>query len=881
MKVNSKEWRTSPRIEDADDLAIEHLQLTLRTCKACLEARCDTIGKVRVGLSVGVLDHLGKVSRKDLENALTTLDDSRDSEGRVDWDQFRGDRPLAEYCIAFASRKFDALSTEVRGKGLGALHFKKAQTGWHSVGVETVGDLVDAAGRGIRKSDMDSFGALARTETLRGLVALNQAVGDDGDVDWIVFATHCGFEMIPRESVGSCKAEAILKALPKVCEEAVKARFPGREWTVFQQRFLAPREKRETLESLGEFFGVTRERIRQNQNEALGAIKDPVFADDYSGLEFRLRDEFLEFFRSARAHFSALNEPTWIASEWKEELCRLWGLPPNADLPLDFLLMRLLGYEDFQTVGHVDLEPLIFDENTPDAERGAWVKAVSEIHRTLSESVGGMDFFGLAAAVKKAGGKIVSLDELPKLISLCPTAEVVGGDQVRLRFDALKTIADRAYRVLSENGAPMSRVRLMREINGRVGSKGLVGNVRTLVNQMTKDPRLKSIQKSGEWTLVEWRGETGSLIDVMVDVLRKENEAMTGDAIADAVLARRPGARSSFKLLLTMNPDKFVRVGPALYALAEWEEGQGFQRWDQEAVGEFVEGVFRKEKKDRLHFREVRVPFSEATGLGDRSAQGVLIHHPAMMVERPDSRTRIAIFVPDWRERLDKSRSGKVPQPERIVASAKKKLSQTPWGQVALLEIVKHVENDLGVPRPNIYAAISQTDEIETFRVEGRVTKVCCLSGTSPHSYPQLEKIVDLERKRFCTQGISKLHLEEVDIGLFILGREFDYEMKNLLIAARDFGGPEVKEGHLKVLHHRIEWAVRNGVLEDGDTLLELKEARNDRGHEPPPLEKRREMLVTAPFLAGLYLDNLLKIQEKTRLFKEGKEAESSLKAEE
>ncbi|HEY5892004.1 MAG TPA: hypothetical protein VIT91_02125 [Chthoniobacterales bacterium] len=90
-----------------------------------------------------------------------------------------------------------------------------------------------------------------------------------------------------------------------------------------------------------------------------------------------------------------------------------------------------------------------------------------------------------------------------------------------------------------------------------------------------------------------------------------------------------------------------------------------------------------------------------------------------------------------------------------------------------------------------------------------------------------------------------------------------------LLEIARDYAKAPVIEGNLAKLHNRIDWAVSRGVFGDKATLMLLKNERNERGHQPPTLDERRAVMKFAPFLAGLYIDHLIMIDDRVRKMKE------------
>ena len=52
-------------------------------------------------------------------------------------------------------------------------------------------------------------------------------------------------------------------------------------------------------------------------------------------------------------------------------------------------------------------------------------------------------------------------------------------------------------------------------------------------------------------------------------------------------------------------------------------------------------------------------------------------------------------------------------------------------------------------------------------------------------------------------------------------------------------------------------------MFRDKATLNLLKNERNERGHEPPTLTERLAIMQFAPYLAGLYIDFLVLIEQR------------------
>jgi hypothetical protein len=569
-------------------------------------------------------------------------------------------------------------------------------------------------------------------------------------------------------------------------------------------------------------------------------------------------------FQAAIEHFQTMALPVWARSRWINELAQVWQVPDDLLLDRYRLLAEILEYRAVR-LDEAALDPLVVSESNPGKEVKRIATLVRAVHASLSSECTGMDAFSLAKSLKKVGLQIV--DEIPALIELCSTAEVVEENFYRLRFEHLQGRRDQAVRVLSERGGPMHHRDLLRDIKCQLAPPKRIRRKENLVNQMIGDARIQPIGKTGQWALAEWGLETRSLVEIVEEVLGTAGEALHIDDLTERVLKFRPGAEVSIAMLLGLHPERFRKVAPRIYALTAWGDGARRSEWPQkDDIASFVASFFKSRGVAWVDFGDLQAAFSEKTGLSARSARGILAHHPAVHVERPDHHMRIASYQPNWSNLPSRRRTRTAPlQMDFIVDAAKAKLLNAPTGERPLVEMVKELESELGIGRPNIYAAIDQSEDLEKIAVEKSVFKICRLIGRSFTNFPQLVELRSREWRGECERAVARLTLEDVDVGLFLLGRLFDQAMRYLLESARDRAKMPVLEGHFKRLQNRIDWALSNGIFQDGATLNLLKNERNQRGHQPPTTEERRAIMKFAPFLAGLYIDYLIMIEKRVQ----------------
>ena len=494
----------APAIGNDWGLPIAHLQLRTRARNRCRAIGCRTIADVVRGLDSGRLSigTLGKKAWEEIVAGVATLREVT-AKGRVDWEEFRARRGTIRGRVALTTPNLERICLETRGCGIRTLHLKKACAGLEAAGIQTIGALIDAARQGIM--GVRNFGAVARAEVRAALPALSEAVLSDGSVDWTLYARKRGFPLLPEAETDEITGERALGLLGEICKKIIPGQMDGRAWRIFR-RLLAPERQRKTLAAIGRGLGLSRERARQIETQAIEAIRKPLFEEDYFGLSFRFRPGLRKVFTDAKEHFDSLGRPAWRKSQWIGELARFWQVSPALIARYDLLLAELFGYRSVVAgLRHRSLEPLMLHASVSGTEAKRLGGLVGALHAILNAHRSELDFASLASALRKRRLGSRGLGEMSLLIELCSTAERLGEDRCRLKFEHLRNRPEQAFRVLSDHGVPMERMELLREINRRQLPKTQrLRSKRNLANQLSEDPRFRSVERTGLWTLKAW-----------------------------------------------------------------------------------------------------------------------------------------------------------------------------------------------------------------------------------------------------------------------------------------------------------------------------------------------------------------------------------------
>lgn len=271
---------------------------------------------------------------------------------------------------------------------------------------------------------------------------------------------------------------------------------PIRSSTIILKRFGFLGEDKRTLEELGEYYGITRERIRQIEAKMLKILSDVILEGQY--IKKFVRKEI----------------PYYLEKEIYDEIkLFISHLPFNGYSLLESEVETLLGvsYDDFMYKGELDfiLELLNYQKTSLKPVRfnlsNGWINMdKKKLFELVNKNVNqffiidkfNVDFFDLMLACKKESKEITE-DDVFQVINVIEGIHVNPQNRrISYEQDYLFPI-DRAFLYLTENGLTDIR-ELTRQIN--IGYHRIITET-NLRNQMSQDARFEAIGKSGKWQI--------------------------------------------------------------------------------------------------------------------------------------------------------------------------------------------------------------------------------------------------------------------------------------------------------------------------------------------------------------------------------------------
>jgi hypothetical protein len=290
------------------------------------------------------------------------------------------------------------------------------------------------------------------------------------------------------------------KGYKKICQDLISG-LKEREREVILRRFGLGGRERETLQSIGNDLGITRERVRQIEEVALKKIK-PKLKDHR-----RLFDGFLSYFGkfgNARREEKVLEE---LGGEEKNELVFL--------LSLDGRFLRANENNDFHSFWAIGEESLkkvreILKTIAGKLEKEKRLMSLKEIAGELKIKEKILEgFLEISKRILKNEKGLYGLREWPEITP--------------------RGIRDRAYLVFKELKRPLHFTEVARMIQG--------ANLKSVHNELIRDERFVLVGR-GIYALREWGYFPGEVKDVIYKILKEEGP-LTKEEILERIKKQR------------------------------------------------------------------------------------------------------------------------------------------------------------------------------------------------------------------------------------------------------------------------------------------------------------------------------------------------------
>lgn len=298
----------------------------------------------------------------------------------------------------------------------------------------------------------------------------------------------------------------------------------------------------ETLESIGKSYKITRERVRQIEEDALRRVRDA-----------RIDEEMRPLFSAIMRH---IDEHGGVAEEQK--LFRSIA-DPRAHAHVAFLLdlapelKRAKENELFYPRWYAKSEARNIAEET--------VQKTSASLAEVKKPVPGNRLFEfLVAHARSLLGKTPSPEAVDSYLSISRRIrQNPYGEFGLAEWPAIipSGVRDKAYAALAYHGEPLHFRKIATQID-KAGWDGRSAHPQTVHNELIKDKRFVLVGR-GLYALEDWGYEAGTVADVIASVLAKSGSFLQKPELIKRVLEKRK-VKGTTILLNLQNRKRFKKT---------------------------------------------------------------------------------------------------------------------------------------------------------------------------------------------------------------------------------------------------------------------------------------------------------------------------------
>lgn len=348
-----------------------------------------------------------------------------------------------------------------------------------------------------------------------------------------------------------------------------------REQEILKKRYhlTSDLEKRATLKQIGDFYNITRERVRQIEKEAIRKLTELKDASEFADQLKSLEADFIEYLEQS----GGLSREDSLLSNYATKKHSFDFFHTNAYL---FILDNLFDAVDKKN-NHEDLYPIWhlkeFDLNH-----------VINLLASVADQVGAekrlheQDEILAVAKQKLTSDLQQALDNyLTKhtQLELNQLLESYLNASTRIEKNILgkwgladwenvgpRKLGDKILLVFQKENEPLH----FRDIAGKINEAKFDHKkicAATVHNELIANDKYVLIGR-GIYALKDWGFKTGTVAEIIEAVLAKAEKPMTKDEIYEEVLKQRKVNKSTIYLTL-INKDKFEKVGASQFRLKQ------------------------------------------------------------------------------------------------------------------------------------------------------------------------------------------------------------------------------------------------------------------------------------------------------------------------
>ena len=328
---------------------------------------------------------------------------------------------------------------------------------------------------------------------------------------------------------------------------------------VVSRRFGLKTGEKETLESIGHSYGITRERVRQIEEVSLKQIREIIVSG--TGVKVKplidLAENILEQNGGVLKEEDLLSQYFTSAATSNTSNKKTSSSALLFVLAIDGRLIRSVEDDNFHSFWGLS-----------EQHAGTFRDSVGSLVRAFTKAASPIEHASLTDFSKKVGISSRYTSPAALAASMSISKEIgknIFGHVGLNVWPEIKPrgVRDKSYLVLKKEGKPKHFREITQLINLTFSDRK--ANTQTVHNELIKDKRFVLVGR-GLYGLAEWGCKAGTVKDVLVDLLRSSAKPVKRDELVNLVLTHRLVKENT--ILLNLQDSKtFKRTEDGAYTL--------------------------------------------------------------------------------------------------------------------------------------------------------------------------------------------------------------------------------------------------------------------------------------------------------------------------
>lgn len=325
---------------------------------------------------------------------------------------------------------------------------------------------------------------------------------------------------------------------------------PERSKKIIISRFGLDGEGLQTLDKIGKDYGITRERVRQIESEAIVKLKD-----------IGKRSDIKSVFNILEKNFKSVG-----GVMCEKEITRKLFKDKYYDNVSQYISLLILSLDDrIKIRKETNIYKKVYFYKTENFKN--FKKVIDTLEEYLIKFEKNIKFDEMLNLLRKKGFSSLSEQSLRSYLKankLVLQSVILEWGYRKWPHINPKSIRDKAYLTLKKNEHSLHFVKIAEEIN-KIWKEGKKANNQTVHNELIKDKRFVLIGR-GIYTLAEWGYQTGTVLDVLLETFQKERREMSQKEVVEKVLEKREVKKNTIILNL-QNKKYFKKLENKVYKL--------------------------------------------------------------------------------------------------------------------------------------------------------------------------------------------------------------------------------------------------------------------------------------------------------------------------